>query len=329
MPVSVYNWAPGSEVKIGDAVAVVAPVVKEQTIDLGDKKIPNIKDSKPGKEEHKSGEEEIKDSNSLGKGNGKDASVNNVSGKATRSNNEGIDQNKNHSVESVSDNVSKLSLKEDSTNSNDCKIKPLYNKCNPAIKKATKSIPLSTKGCMPVRQSVSSDLVEKKKSMATRNSLRSNNNSSPSTSVTKKNFINSSTSGNSSSRLKSAAPSSATKKSSSSKLDTTNGSLKNSSDKGKPSLDSVKFKAESSGAPTKNSPKPTLNGRSKGLSTSSSRGQRPGAVRSSGGSRVQGTNHITLLSVRVIAPVMLVVNKKPITSGQVAASYLVSQNKPE
>uniref|UniRef100_A0A6A7G416 Tetratricopeptide repeat protein 5-like n=1 Tax=Hirondellea gigas TaxID=1518452 RepID=A0A6A7G416_9CRUS len=35
LPVTVYNWAQGAEVKIGDAVAVVAPVLKEQTVELG------------------------------------------------------------------------------------------------------------------------------------------------------------------------------------------------------------------------------------------------------------------------------------------------------
>ena len=50
------------------------------------------------------------------------------------------------------------------------------------------------------------------------------------------------------------------------------------------------------------------------------------AARDSGDS---GYEELLLRSVRVVAPVMLVVNKRPVTTAQVATSFIVSQNKPE
>ena len=50
---------------------------------------------------------------------------------------------------------------------------------------------------------------------------------------------------------------------------------------------------------------------------------------SGGGGGGSGSDDVVLRSLRVVAPVMLVVNKRPITVEQVAASVIVSQNKPE
>ncbi|XP_018025198.1 tetratricopeptide repeat protein 5, partial [Hyalella azteca] len=399
LPVTVYNWAPGSEVKIGDAVAVLAPVLRIQileraclndsvelpngeTLDLKQQEIrpsanedylemPTLKNLNVEADE----KEALEGTSSRRKSTSKSefGAVKLKADDASKSDGVTVVENKNSNEESACDrtksddaNDSKCSEVIDESSAMSCDDQP----CVEAEITRKDTTPLkSIKGNTLASVSPGSSESRKRTSAGRRLPADGSSGKANLKNLNKLSKTDGSKKTNDGTPSKTAAylPSSSDKKTqiAAENKNKSSSTVSSASRNITSRINATETRAKiSPKKQTKNDAKiqaPTNSLVNKNLGISGNRGTnsdrsgkpiRSGAGTSNNSSNVASNNRITgrakpgrgksatetseepsakieLRNIRVVAPVMLVVNKRQVTSGQVAASYIVSQNKPE
>ncbi|KAF2358735.1 Tetratricopeptide repeat protein 5 OB fold domain [Trinorchestia longiramus] len=366
LPVTVYNWAPGSEVKIGDAVAVVAPVLRIQSIDriaLNDSvELPNGEQLDLNQQEirpsacedyvdppvAKNLNIEIEEKKAtISKERDVKCELEKSSCGRTESNTQGegnVKCNTSSNVECAIDESSAMSSESSP---------PELDVHETEHENLTSPVAVTQDGT----SSEGAGAPESRKRASSGKNVSSERNKNKSYSINANNL----------SKTEGVAKTgnNSLKKESNSDVKRFNANVKGTSSvstSNKNTLDKNVPENQTKGSPKKqarNERVPSQNNRitnknigtpgrslnndrssssrlSKSYSASSSSTGGRGASRgkTGRGKSKESTcdspsGKVTLKNIRVVAPVMLVVNKRQVTSSQVAASYIVSQNKPE